>query len=319
MRLKSGLLSLILLAFAATARAGWFGWVDYVNPRAPQPGSTFDAWTYGSYTGGLRGGTIEAQSPVWSGGFYRMGVRGRVWHSEQLKGTEEEGSFWLSRELYHLTVKGRLGSAPPNSQSASYHLAEGEAAFHFYGLEMGPEHPELAASVWESSGPAPAQFDRTWVGLLRGRYTNTDHHIYNPGGNIFVVVENAFQFELRETYKDAVSLAFFNGIDRYNKPLFNQSRRILKQNIDIPGDPMAHFGWPNNWIGGEVWVRYEGWKLAGSASRVNLLDNELQTNYGGELERELDKHWKLRAGYFHHRRRGIVTREASTLGVSYVW
>jgi hypothetical protein len=312
------ILAVIFLAWAATARAG----VD------------LDEYDLMSFTGGYYGTKTTMEAPF-DKGIYRIGARARTFRfTDGARGTDEEYSAQLTRELYHATVKGRLGTSPPNLSSNgrtwSYHLAQGEAWFTFYGLTLGPEHPELSPLVWESSGTAPAaaSLDRTWVGRLGMVYTNTDIHMLRPPTDppySNIVIENTWQFEFRETWRDRLSLALQLGGDRDN-PQPPQTRGpnsrlegIQKANIDFPGGVFAVSGWPNNWVGFDAWQRYGAWKLSEGFTRLNLLDDKLAGMYGVELEYSLAECWRLRSGYFRARPRGDSGREAATLGVNYLW
>ena len=316
--MKKTLLAVLYLAWAAPARAG----VDFYESGVM------------SFTGGYYGTRTTVQTPIGKG-LYRLGARMRTFRlTDGPRGANEEYSAQLTRELYHVMVKGRLGTAPPNLQAAgrhwSYHLAQGEAWFNFYGLRLGPEHPELSALAWESSGPVPAaeMLDRTWVTRIGMVYTNTDIHMLRPPTDppyFNIVIENTWQFELRETWKNRLSLALQAGGDRYNRQppqvrgRFSDLEGIYKDNIDFAGNAFAVAGWPNNWFGFEAWQRCGPWKLTEGFTRLNLLENKLDAMYGTELEYALCDRWRLRSGYFRIHPRGNTGREAATLGVSYLW
>ena len=236
------------------------------------------------------------------------------------RGSREEYSAALTRELYHVTVTGRLGTSPPSSQRTAYHLAGGEAWLNFYGLTLGPEHPERSAAVWESSGavPSPESLDRTWVTRFGGVYSNIDNHLEGTA-NLPALVENVWQFRLFETYKQGTTLGLEGGGVRYSQVLGNRVAERLLSDIDYLGNVLPVAGWPNNWAGATVSQKLGVFRLTAAGTRLNLLDNELETMYSGSAALSLSERWSLNTGYEHKRRRRSATREALWLGASYRW
>lgn len=271
-------------------------------------------------TGGYYGTRTSADSPVGTG-VYRVGAEVRTFRfQDAMRGTKEEYLVRGSRELYHVALSGWLGTAPPNAQRAAYHLAGGEARMVFYGRTLGPERPELSAKVWESSGPAPSadSLDRTWVTRLRVIYNNVDNHLQQPARTL-VVVENMWQFEAAETWRDRATFGMQAGGARYTATIPNNSEVIFQDIIDYPGIPMALRGWPNNYMAAFADARLGSWKASVAGTRLNLLDSGLIAGCSVELEKTLSERWKLRAGYYRRRRRGIETREGLTVGMNYLW
>jgi hypothetical protein len=273
-----------------------------------------------SFTGGYYGTRTSVDAPLWAGR-YRLGAEARTFRFEDaMRGTKEEYSAHMSRELYHVALSAWLGTAPPNTQRASYHLAGGETRLVFYGLSLGPERPELSALVWESSGPvpSPASLDREWVTRARVVYNNVDNHLAQPT-RLLTVVENMWQFEVSETWRGDSTVGAQVGGSQYDATLPNGSEVIFQDIIDYPGMPTAVRGWPNNYFAGFAREKYRDWTASLEATRLNLLDNGLVTGYSVGLERSLGERWKLRTAYFHRRRRGVETREGLSFGASYLW
>ena len=281
---------------------------------------TLDLWSLLSPAGGYYASRAEVSAPV-GPGYYSLSARVRTLRFQDgAPGAREEYSASLRRELYHVSVAGRLGTSPPGMQRAAYHMAQGEALFTFYGLALGPEHPEFSTAVWESSGPAPASesLGRTWVTTFRTLCTNTDIHLERPT-SILVVVQNAWQFEVRETWRGRTSLALQAGGDRYNRVLTNQAETVYLDNVDYPGGPFAVRAWPNNYVAADIRQRLGAWRIGVAGTRLNVLDNGLVGQYGVELERSLGGHWTLRSGYYHKHRRRSDTRDGFTLNAVYAW
>lgn len=296
----------LLAAFAAPARAG-------------EPSVDVMAGT--GLSGRIYFSQTEAETPF-NGGRYRIGARVRTTRFGDVSpGMREEWSASLTRELFHVTIKGRLGTSPPGMQRASYHLAGGEAWFTFYGDTLGPEHPELAQTVWESSGPAPTpeSLDRTWITRAGLVYSNINDHLE---GTIALpaLVENVWHFTFSETWRERSSFGLDTGFDRLNKLVPNGARETTKNNIDYFGNVLPITGWPNNWVGAKASQRLGPFKLTAAATRLNLLNNALQTMYSGEVAWTPAKSsWTLRAGYENKRARHNSTREGIWLGVARTW
>ena len=300
-------MALAALFLAAAAQAG--------------PGISFEAGTVFGATGRYFASRSEVSAPLWKP-YYRLSAAVRTFrYADAFPGTAIEYSGALKRELYHVSVAGRLGSKPPNTEKASYHLAYGEAVMTFYGLTLGPERPELSARVWESDGPAPAagSLDRTWVTRLRGRFTATNHHFDSPPG-YFVLVQNTVQFDASETWRERSTLTLHVGCDQYDKVVHAGTRTTYLQNVDYPGNAFPIRGWPNNYLGFELRQALGGGLSAGlGTTRLSLLHGQLESLTGAQLAWEPSASWKLSVGYNHRRRRGVETREAYALGLSYAW
>lgn len=265
--------------------------------------------------------SLEAGATFGKAGVYSISARERSFRvGRAFSGSEVEYSAALKRELFHATVEGRLGTAPPNAQQAAYHLAQGSVLFTFYGLELGPEHPELSAVVWESSGPAPAPeaLDREWVTRVRGVYSNVDHHL--EGRALTTIVENVWQLDVSETWRERFSLKGEFGFDRYPKPLPNSVGTIVKDDVDYLGGAFPILGWPNNWAGAEadarVWRRLELWA---AGTRLNLLNNQLVLLGGGGARWAAPFGWSFGAGYFYRHRRGADGGGGVSLSATYRW
>lgn len=294
----------LLLAAALPAAAGQF---VNVQAAAGLTGETFMSST--------EGGTSFDHD--------RYTVSGRVRtqrYGAAARGTREEYSAALTRELYHVTVTGRLGTSPPSSQRTGYHLAGGEAWLKFYGLTLGPEHPELAAAIWESSGPVPSTeaLDRTWITRFGGVYNNIDAHLEGTVA-LPAVVQNTWQFRLSETYRERTTLALEGGGVRYSHVLVNSNVQRVFSDIDYMGNVLPIRGWANNWAGGRLSQQVGDFRLTAAGTRLNLLDNVLETMYSLSAAYEPTSRWRLELGYEHKRRRRSDTREAMWLGASRRW
>ncbi len=298
----------------------FFAFVALVCAGRAQAKPWADAWGATSLSGGgymsrLEGGTTFDKDR------YRISAQARTFRLQDgFRGTEEEYVARLTRELFHGTIAGWIGTAPPNAQRAEYHLAGGEARFTFYGTTLGPEHPELAPVVWESSGPAPSpeSLDRTWVTSLGGRYDNINNHL-ERANSILVLVENVWHFFLAETWRERTSVGLELGFDRYNRVLVNQAEVIFKDNIDYPGNFLPLAGWPNNWLAATLSHRQGPLTLTAAGTRLNMLDNRLVAMYGFGAAWALGEHWALRTDYSRRRGRGQTGREGVSLGVTYRW
>lgn len=286
------------------------------------------------------GGYHETRTDV-SSPFGRKGVYS-IWANADLfslpntfDGWSQEYSAGIARELYHVTVKGRLGTAPPDAKYSatvsgqkipdkivpSYHVAGGEADFSFYGFTMGPEHPELSQVVWESSGPAPApeSFDRTWATRARMIYTNTDIHIERPV-SMLVVVQNSWQFDFRETWRDRASVAFQLGGDYYNRVITNGTTDIYLNNVDYYGGPGAITGWVNNYVSGDAWAAVtDKIRVDVGATRLNLMKNTLLFMYGANVQWRPDEHWRVTPGFVYNFRRDTGARRGARVDFAYGW
>lgn len=301
----------LLLALAAMALAG----------ALPASALTVRESALAGTSGGYDGSDTVVLAPI-LGGAYQFSARARGFrYRDAFPGTQEEYSAAVRRELFHASVRGRVGTAPPNAQRAAYHLARGGLLFTFYGLTLGPEDAESAGELWEAEGPAPApgSFDTAWVTSLGVVYTNTNHHIEADDG-ITVVVQNTWQFELRETWRETTTLAVQGGGNRYNNVLEHGVKTVYLNQIDYPGGGMAVRGWPNNYAG--VSLRQALWgglSVSGGWTRLSLLDGQLEALAGGELEWRPGGGWFVAAGWFHRHRRRVETRGAGSLSLAYSW
>jgi len=286
--------------------------------------------------GGDHGTRTHVSSPFGHDGVYRIGLLVDTFQVRpDFAGTSWEYNGELSRQLYHVTVKGRLGTAPPDAKypgnlngkkqsdqiRPAYHVAGGEVLFSLYGLTLGPEEPEKSAAIWEGEGPAPSPdvFDRTWVTRFRMTYNNTNVHIQQPS-TILVVVENDWQFEGRETWRDRSSLAFQVGLDHYNRVLANNQTAVFLHNVQYYGQKVAIFGWPNNFGSIDAWQKFGNeWRLRGDFTRLNLLNNQLVFLWSSDLEWQPTPHWKVAPGFYYVRRRATSVRRGLSLDLSYAW
>jgi len=252
---------------------------------------------------------------------YRLSARVRTSRlGAEAPGTREEYQLRMTRELYYLTVTGRLGTSPPNSQGAGYHLAGGEAWFKFYGADLAPEHPENSAILWESSGPVPAPdlLDRAWITRVGGVYTNVDDHIQTPAG-LFILVQGAWQFSILETYREATTFGIQGGGNRYNKILDGTAPVILQSVIEYWGNYLPVTGWPNNWQSARFVQRVGSTDLAAAGTRLNLLDGSTETMGALEASWSPRADWDLRAAVERAVRRGGPKRTALSLGFARRW
>ncbi|MCX5797425.1 MAG: hypothetical protein NTY77_18190 [Elusimicrobia bacterium] len=292
----------------------------WAAPAAAGPGVLFDETAYIGASGGYFGNRFEVSTPL-ARPYYRLSasVRSSRYPAE-FSGTAVEYAAALRRELYHVSIAGRVATRPPNAESAAYHLAYGEASLTFYGLSLGPEHPEFSAQIWESSGPAPApeSLDRTWVTRMRARYTTTNHHV-ESADEYLVLVQNTVQFDVRETWRQRTALALHAGCHLYNKTVRSDMRTVHLDNVDYPGNVFAIRGWPNNYMGFELAQKLGGqWEAAAGLTRLSLLYDRTDFIYGAQLEWKPLPAWTSRFGY-NLRRRGVETQQAFALGLTYLW
>jgi hypothetical protein len=251
---------------------------------------------------------------------YRISARLRTSRlGAEAPGAREEYSLGVTRELYYVTVSGRLSTSPPNSQGAGYHVAAGAASFTFYGTELAPEHPELSPVIWESSGPAPdpAALDRTWITRFSGAYTNINNHIATNNG-LFILVEGAWQFSLLETYSDDTTIGFQGGSNRYNRILDGSSPVILQNVVDYWGNYLPVTGWPKNWQSLRADRKFGAVELSAAGTRLNIIDGTDETMMGVEASWTRGKNWTVRAGLERLTGRR-ATRTAFAFGFSRRW
>lgn len=240
-------------------------------------------------------------------------------------GAETEYSARLERNLPHVSVAGRLGSAPPNSQRLGYHLAAGEVTITFYGLTIGPKDAARIATVAEDSATLAelSHLDATWVTRARAVYTNADFHLQarSAAEHDFIIVQNTWQFFLSETWRDRTSVVLSAGESRYSTTVHPFLPEFAHWNVDYPGAPFALSGYPNNDIGVEFSQRLSSaWALRAGVTRLNMLFGGIQVLGGSELSwRAGATGFEARAGWYHHHVMGVSTREAWTAGASYRW
>ncbi len=268
-------------------------------------------------------GTVtEAGSPLGKTGMYGISARVKEFRARDFMTRNQlEYSAALERQLFHVTVLGRLGTNPPNAQGLAYHLAGGEVWLDFYGLTVGPRDVRMSPAVWESTTPAPSpnDFATTWVSEVHTIYINSDYHLQLPTQE-FIVVQNSWQFEVRETWRKTTSAAFEMGFHRYNKVLPDSFPKFFLNNVDYPGGDFAIATWPNNFVSGELRQRVaERWVFWGAATRLNSLDNQVNFLYGAGLEWAARKGPSLSLDYSYNRRRNTSVRRGVGLGVSYRW
>lgn len=272
-----------------------------------------------STTGGYLGNRTEGRwvSPK---GAYQWSARVDSFrYSDAFSGWAHEYSAGVRRELAHVSLGLRLGTRPPDAQRTAYHLVGADVGLTFYGLELGPSRPELAAAVWEEEGAPPAaeSFDRTWVTRFTTRYANTNHHMERPAG-IFVLVQNAWQFRIEETWRERVGLALETGFDRYNRTVDAATPRPYEYNLEYPGNSFALRTWPNNYTGADLWVRHGAWRPWIGGTRLNILGNRATALWGIGLRHEGER-LALGLSYQHRRLRGVETREGFAVDASYRW
>ena len=243
---------------------------------------------------------------------------------DEFSGDQTEYSGRLERKLPHVSVSGRLGTAPPDSQRLSYRLASGEILLSFYDGKLGPEDAADAASVSEDTTTAAdlAQLGKTWVTRFRGRFTTTNFHrdASLPRENAFVQVQNAWQFDLSETWKEMTTLTLHNGHDRYSQLVTSSDPVFSHWNLDYQGAPIALKGWPNNHVGADVAQRWNDWSARAGFTRINMLFGGLEILAGGEAAwRPAGRQFEARAGWYQHTTRGVSVRSAWTFGGAYRW
>lgn len=301
MNLRS-LLFILLAAFASPARAAR-PFLDFQT--AAGSGSALVSQTEG-------GTSFDKER-------YRISARLRTSRlGAEAPGSREEYSLNMTRELYHVTVSGRLGTSPPSSQGAGYHLAAGAAAFTFYGTDLAPEHLELSSVIWESSGPVPdpAALDRTWITRFTGAYTNINNHIATNNG-LFILVEGVWQFSVLETYRDNTTLGFQGGSNRYNRILDGSSPVILQNVVDYWGNYLPITGWPKNWQSLRVDRKFGAVDLSAAGTRLSIIDGTDETMMAVQAAWNRGD-WILRSGVERETGRN-ATRTAFALGFSRVW
>lgn len=257
----------------------------------------------------------------------RWDVSGRVKtfrFRDEFSGDQTEYSGKLERRLAHVTVTGRLGTAPPDSQRVAYHLAEGSIVLSFYDGKLGPEDPDSIATVAEDTTTAAelSHLGAAWVTRFRGGFTTTNFHreAVTPSGLTFVLVQNSWQFDLAETWKDDTTLTLHNGHDRYSQTVASSDPVFSHWNVDYQGAPVALKGWPNNHVGADLAQRWKDWTARAGFTRINMLFGGLEVLAGGEVAYRSEFHaFEGRAGWYQHATRGVSVRSVWTVGGAYRW
>ena len=239
---------------------------------------------------------------------------------DSFSGEETEFSGRVERNLPHVSIAGRLGTAPPNSQRLAYHLAAGEVLLTFYGYQIGPKDAAKSQSVAEDTTTAAAQahLDTTWVTRFRTKYTNADFHRSAATANEhdFIVVQNSWQFALSETWKERAAFAFHAGGEKYGPIVHPFDPSFRHWNVDYEGAPLAISGYPNNHVGAD-WSQKFGadWSARAGFTRLNMLFGRIHFLAGGEAAwRPGGGRWEARAGWYHDRVLNFSTREVWTAG-----
>ena len=243
---------------------------------------------------------------------------------DAFSGTETEFSARLERRLPHVTIAGRLGTAPPNAQRAAEHIAGGEVLLTFYGLRLGPQDLATAAGVAEDT-PTAAGFSglkTDWVTRFRVVYTNTNHH-HEPTsktGALFYVVQNGWQFEISETWHETTTLLLRGGGDRYSRVLRRGDPAWYLLNTDYGDNPLAVRGWPNNHIGADLVQKFGDWAVKAGMTRLNMISGDLEVLLGGgAFWRPRGGPVELGLGWHRRHRRHFETREAWGVSAAYRW
>lgn len=302
--MRAGRLAAALLLSATAARAG-------------APFVSFDAAgaNGAAYASNLEGGTTFDKDR------YQVSARVRTTRlGLESPGMREEWSARLARELYFVTVAARLGTSPPDQQSARFHTAAGEAWFKFYGWTLAPEHPELTPQIWESSGPAPnpASLDRTWITRIGGIYTNINAHVDTSAG-LFRLVEGAWQISVSETYRESTTFGVQISGSRYNRTVGAGAPRVLQSAIDYWGNYLPVSGWPNNWQSLRVAQKFDALELTAAGTRLNMLNDDAVTMAALEAAWTPRPGWTLKAGFERSRRDTGTPRSAAMAGLARRW
>ena len=296
-------LILALLAFAAPANAA-----HWTVSETVYPGS-------GRYLGqDFHAGAVS------NGGRWGAGVRVKSFrYLNAFPGTEVETSAEVSRRLPHVSIGGRIGTAPPNAQRAGYHVAGGDALLTWYGLSLGPSELRDAATVSEDTTTASELrgLDRTWVSTLHARFTTTNHRQPSQNGRLpeFILVQNTWQFDMALAWKDATKLTVSGGGDRYNITVLPQNPTWYLWNVDYAGAPIAVRGWPNNHFGAQLEQKSGDFTARAGFTRLNMIWGGLEILAGGEAAwRPRATGAELRLGWFQRHTRGHETVSVWGLG-----
>jgi len=243
---------------------------------------------------------------------------------DAFSGTETEFSARLERRLPHVTIASRLGTAPPNAQRAASHIAGGEVLLTFYGLRLGPQDLATAAGVAEDTASAAgfSGLNAAWVSRFRIMYTNTNHH-HEPTsqtGRLYYVVQNDWQFEISETWRDDTTLLLRGGGNHYSRVLRRGDPAWSLLNTDYGDNPLAVRGWPNNYIGMDAAQTLGDWTVKAGMTRLNMVSGDLEVLVGGgAFWRPRGGPVELGLGWHHRHRRHFETREAWSVSAAYRW
>lgn len=227
----------------------------------------------------------------------RWDLSGRVKTLQQgdaFHGDQTEYSARLERHLPHVSVAGRLGTAPPDSQRLAYHLAAGEVRLTVYGLTLGPTDPDRIATVAEDTATAAAlsSLDRTWVTRVRCVYTNADFHrsAHTAAEHDFRLVQNSWQFRVSETWKGVATLAVNGGGNRYSRTLHPFDPVWRHWNVDYESAPFPTQGYANQYLGADVERVLGDFRGRVAFTRINKLFGRIRSMTGTEL------FWRPRGG-----------------------
>ncbi|MBI3566308.1 MAG: hypothetical protein HY079_14025 [Elusimicrobia bacterium] len=240
-----------------------------------------------------------------------------VQDGDAYRGDLTEYSARLARHLPHVSIAGRLGTAPPDSQRLSYHLASGEVLMTWYGTTLGPAMPERVATVAEDTTTAAALsgLDRTWVTRAACVYTNTAFHrsAHAAAERDFRLAQNSWQFTVSETWKGVATLALHGGGHRYSRALHPSDPSWRHWNLDYEAAPFAVAGFENQYLGADAEGAFGDFRARAGLARVNMLSGRVLSMTGVEAA------WRPRGGrleasagfYTTH-----LTREATMGAVS---
>lgn len=303
-------LALVLLLLGAVSHAGAADW--FLSDRLIAGGGRY------------LGDDLEAGALL-PGGRWGLSTRVKSYRFlDAFSGSQTEYSFRAARHLPHVTIAGRLGTAPPNSQRLSYHLVSGEIVLSFYRWALGPDDLATAATVSEDTTTASelAALDKSSVLRFRSVYTNTNFHqeATSAAGKRFVMVQGSWQFEISQTWNERTTIAVQNGHERYSDLIGLASPIFYHWNVDYQGAPVAIQGWPNNHVGASAAQRLGDWTLRAAFTRINLLFGGRVILGGGEvLWSPAGRPYTARVGWYQNSTRGAGIRSVWTLGASRRW
>lgn len=290
--------------------------------RSQEPGEW--GWAGTRFFGGAHGGWVsrtEARAALFSG-LYEVSARLHA-HRDRgaYDGTSLEWAVGARRILYHSSIGFRVGGKPPNTERSSYRLTQVETTVTFYGLRLGPEHPEMAETLWEDSPKErPAALDERWISALHARYTRSDHKVARSRGGTLGLTQHTSQFELRGIWRRRTSVALECGFNVYDLALVPQDDAVHLDNVQYAGGVFPVRGWPNQNFGFSFWHKFgERWRLEGGFTRLTLLDREREALGALSLEWAPKPRWRISFGGHHRRRFGHFSRYGLSLGGAYLW